>query len=114
MAEAQWSPDATVLLTIPNGQSVSEILDLRSNAKHGLWGIGISNEDTSFNGIINITVFSQSLTDVGVLLQSNGLDIEVNAQRAFILEPFPFLGLQFVASTNQTVDRVFKIIGFAR
>ena len=114
MAEVSWNHNQTKVLTIASGQQVSDYLNLLSKSQHGLWGIGIATNEVAFEGTVNIYVYTIDFTETPVLLQSNGVDIVVVANRALVLQPFPFIGIEIRSTVNQSEDRTFRVIGMVR
>ena len=115
MAVVGWDADNTKVLTIANGQQLSDVLNLRSQGAHGKWVLGIYTDEGAFTGTITVEALPRDVdNDTPVPLHSSGVAVTVNVNSAQVIDPFPFAGLRLSSSASELADRNFRIIGFPR
>lgn len=99
----------TFNVTIPNGEDTSG--EVSYQLLRNLRGLSIIPPG-SLTGDVTIEVSGKkSGSGDWSTLQSGGVDIAVDAEKATVIAPVPFMRMRLVSSGNEASDRLFEFVG---
>lgn len=109
MATVTWDADRTRTLKILNGQSLSDVLDLRIDTQRSRYLLTVIDPAT-LPETVTVQV-SHRPDGAFVALQRSGADVTLPAGKAVTISDLNVGALRLSSGTNVAADRVFLLLG---